>query len=74
MKKMLVIDDSLSVRESLRIIFQDTYRVRQQTPGRISIRCYVLRSLILSSWGLVAKRGTRLTCSRRLPRLIHSFP
>jgi DNA-binding NtrC family response regulator len=74
MKKMLVIDDSLSVRESLRIIFQDTYRVEAADPWQD------IRSLLMSEkfdlvlLGLGGKAGQEIDVLKEIAALDPQLP
>jgi two-component system response regulator AtoC len=74
MKKMLVIDSSLSVRESLRIIFQDAFRVETTDPWQDILSMLSDETFDLVIMGLGGKVGQEIDLLRDITSLDPKLP
>ena len=74
MKKMLVIDNSLSVRESLRIIFQDAFHVETTDPWQDVLSLLSSENFDLVIMGLGDKVGQEIDLLRDITSLDPKLP
>ncbi len=74
MKKMLVIDNSLSVRESLRIIFQDTFHVETTDPWQDVLSLLSSEKFDLVIMGFGGRVGQEIDLLRDIASLEPSLP
>jgi len=74
MKKMLVIDNSLSVRESLRIIFQDSFHVETEDPWQDILSLLSAETFDLVILGLGGKVGQEVDLLRDIAALDPKLP
>ncbi len=74
MKKMLVIDNSLSVRESLRIIFQDTFHVETTDPWQDVLSLLSSEKFDLVIMGLGGRVSQEIDLLRDIASLSPSLP
>lgn len=74
MRKMLVIDDSLSVRESLRIIFQDAFHVETADPWQDILSLLSAETFDLVIMGLGGRVGQEFDLLRDIAALDPKLP
>ncbi|MCK5420612.1 MAG: sigma 54-interacting transcriptional regulator, partial [Deltaproteobacteria bacterium] len=74
MKKMLVIDSSLSVRESLRIIFQNTFHVETTDPWQDVLSLLSSENFDLVIMGFGGRVGQEIDLLRDIASLDSSLP
>lgn len=74
MKRMLVIDNSLSVRESLRIIFQDVFHVKTTDPWQDILSLLVSEKFDLIIIGLGGRGGQEIDLLRDITTFNPQLP
>ena len=74
MKKMLVIDDSLSVRESLRVIFQSAFQVEVMDSWQEAASLLDFETFDLVIMGLSGRGGQEMDLLREIRTINPSLP
>jgi len=74
MKRMLVIDDSLSVRESIRIIFQDTFQVETADPWQDVLSRLSAETFDLVTIGISGRVGQEIDLVRDIAAFNPALP
>ncbi|MCK5255487.1 MAG: sigma 54-interacting transcriptional regulator [Deltaproteobacteria bacterium] len=74
MKKMLVIDSSLSVRESLRIIFQDAFHVETTDPWQDILSLLTAETFDLIVMGIGSRVGQEIDLLREIAAFNPKIP